>query len=104
VYVTKIPKTENGSLDIGCRESNRAIDETTDEEIFEGVLAARKAQNEGLINGRDYDAEDDAYDISRRTSFRLHQSSTGSLTPSTILFHASLSQSWLLLDDRCVWR
>lgn len=41
-------------------ESNMAIDETTDEEIFDTVLAARKAQDEGPINGGDDDAEDDA--------------------------------------------
>jgi hypothetical protein len=44
---------ENGLLDIGGRESNM-----TDEEIFEAVLAARKAQDEGPINSVDDDAEE----------------------------------------------
>ena len=36
------------------------MDDTTDEENCQAVLAARNAQEEGLINGGDDDVEDDA--------------------------------------------
>jgi hypothetical protein len=39
---------------------SRTMDEKTDEEICQAVLAARNAQEEGSINGGDDDIEDDA--------------------------------------------
>jgi hypothetical protein len=41
-------------------DESHVIDETTDEEICQAVLDARKAQEEGPINGGDNDVDDDA--------------------------------------------
>jgi hypothetical protein len=41
-------------------DESRVMDETTDEEICQAVLDARKAQEEVLINGGDDDVDDDA--------------------------------------------
>ena len=41
-------------------DESRVMDETTDKEICQAVLDARRAQEEGLINGGDDDVDDDA--------------------------------------------
>ncbi|KAF8224306.1 hypothetical protein L208DRAFT_1312310 [Tricholoma matsutake] len=41
-------------------ELPQVMEETTDEEICQAMLDARKAQEEGLINGGDDDVDDDS--------------------------------------------
>ena len=45
---------------LNSADESQVINETTDEEICQAVLDARKAQEEGLINDGDNDIDDDA--------------------------------------------